>query len=450
MPSLFEASVVRTSGRASRIRKPTLTPTPVARRPSTPELCFGIEIEGILAYTEDRLRRHLPPNTIIHKELSPDGERSLRSQQYPQNPWRSWAFGPTRRRYDVEALHIARELIQESIAAGHEVPDTKVCEDKDTMADYTTWQLVRDHSLVALDGDEKTALLTSIGVRCFQHADWDTHGIEFVSPPYLQADIHLLEAHVSSLLSSLHTASSHITTTKTCGLHVHIGLPDGSRLPIFALRNLALLSIAYEIHLSLLHPSHRGDSTLANDITSNKFAHFYAEFEDARDEQDRDGKIFESTAKSFEDIRGRIYPFHPVKDPYEHLASLMGPRASFINWTRISARDAATIEFRQHDGSLDEVEIGHWVRFCLAFVQLGILYAERGKQPLQSTRSWDCVLNLVNLVVEMVDSAGLPEDTAGCFISKYEAAVGSGRDPEEGMWEEKWAENDWDSGIEMS
>lgn len=413
---------------------------------TTPELTFGVEIEGILAFHESHLSKHLGAKTIIHKDLTPEVERGLRSTRYTQNPYRSWAFGEEGtdqplRKYGTEALSIAKELRDWHFAHKNaSVPEVRICADKED-ADYSTWQLMSDLSLVALDKEQKS----QYGLR---GENWDSHGIELVSKPYLLSDLPVAQSDITALVASLTTDTSAITTNESCGLHVHIGLPKGELFPIEVLRNLALLTIAYENHISLLHPERRSNGS-SSDLHSNKSDTFYTEDDTLRDQTTRNGQVMQSTALAFERIRNLI-----MAADHAELAKIMGDRKNstaygFVDWSRIHGGcGPATFEFRQHAGTLQAEEIGHWVHFCAGLVQLAYSYARNGEQPLAGMGSWDCALNLVLLMKEMVDKDCLvrAEGTAEYYAHKYETALEGGRDPEEELWQEKF-DDDWDAPL---
>jgi hypothetical protein len=419
-----------------------------------PELTFGVEIEGILAFHESRLKPHLPTHTIINKGMSPTDEIHLRSRVYSQLPYRSWSFlepgNPPEnpRGYKFEPLRIAKDILDEN----NEENQIIVCENKDEDADYAKWQLMKDGSLQALDQEARAALLAAKGIPTPEHGGWDTHGIELVSPPFPASHLAGAQSQISALVSSLKTPTSEITTNNTCGLHVHVGLPNGEKFPIRVLRYLAFWTVIYENHISLLHPPHRyGDYW--SDIRSCKAGRLLPEPEssDPRDEMKRivddDGgkeKCFESTAKSVASIRDALLPSAEEEagrgDPYIDLKSWMGEtRLQIINWTRVDNEPlftgpAATVEFRQHDGSLDAVEIGHWVRFCSGLVKLAYKYDEQNWECFPDFRSWSDKLDLRDLLEDME----LPLETLLFYEHRYRDALVAGRDAEEGLWEEKW------------
>ena len=407
-------------------------------------------------FHEQRLQPHLRPNIIIHKTLSEDEERGLRYRAYLKNPYRSWAFksdaAASPQRYTTEALKVTETLFEEAASSsGNDLPHATIYESKDEVVDYKTWSMVRDNSLIAFTNEEKRTQLTKKSSVISQDPTmWDSQGIELVSPTYKLADLDIAKSTIASLVQSVHTSTSYITTDQTCGLHVHIGLPDDKQMPIKVLQALALLTITYESHLSMLHPLHR--SSGSDDINSNKNEKFLAEPGiDARDEIERDGKPYESYAKCFEQVRKLIYEPENASDPYEALALVMGPRTSFINWKRITGGDkAATVEFRQHNGTLDADQISHWVQFCAGLVKLAYKYAAEERQVLPSMTSWSDAVDFAGLIQEMADTDCISNEIATHYTNKFDAAKAEGRDPKEDIWEEK-LEDDWnfDSGIDF-
>lgn len=114
-------------------------------------------------------------------------------------------------------------------------------------------------SIKVVDKMEKSKFLAQKSISPDQANTWDSRGTELISPPYAISDIETAISEIDSLVTPLTTSTSGITTNKTCGLHVHIGLEDNSKLWIKALQHLAYLAIVYENEFSELHPAHRDD-----------------------------------------------------------------------------------------------------------------------------------------------------------------------------------------------
>jgi hypothetical protein len=97
-------------------------------------------------------------------------------------------------------------------------------------------------------------------------------------------------------------------------------------------------------------------------------------------------------------------------DPLKAFVKLMGDRGHIVNFS-YSARDvtnnepAATVEFRQHQGTLSGDDVLHWSRHCTALVALAQKYADNDAQ--HPITSWKDTIDIENLWREMK----LPEST---------------------------------------
>jgi hypothetical protein len=393
---------------------------------STSPLTFGIEIEGIFAFHQEKLVEHIQthlPSASIIKPLNPDQRKSFRQKAYPDQLYQSWALANADessmtaeaslshqagrlRAYQDEPLHIAKVLLSSTECgkrmllhnpANHSKPD-----------EYKSWILTSDHSLVGLANHEKTPAFPR-KIPSSEVDNWDTYGIELVSPPYLSTNLRTAQEDISSLFSAIHSPSSSITTNQTCGLHVHIGTPNGEALPLKVLQHLSFLLVIYEHEIARLHPGHRRQRP--DEIESNRL-NFFAEYPAPNDtilrtvideETDESStKKFESTFKAVSEIRRIIFDeVENAVDPVAHLLSRLGrERGYIVNYKYLNRRDGPqTIEFRQHAGSVDAEEIAHWVRFCLALVKLAIKYAEEGKDC--GIKHWNDKIDVEDLMVEM-------------------------------------------------
>lgn len=179
-------------------------------------------------------------------------------------------------------------------------------------------------------------------------------------------------------------------TTEKCGVHVHIGIPDDdetlSQIPLSVLQHLAYILLEYEDVISCLHhPRRRGfygsDNIYigTNKLGINQHQHVCNQYNAATDT-----------------IRDKIFDEHMTE---EKLGELMGSqlefegydeskRYKFVNWEHIrrfnsekrSSR-AATVEFRQHRGSLDFKDVSQWVRFLTALMRVAERRANEATPP---------------------------------------------------------------------
>jgi Putative amidoligase enzyme len=124
--------------------------------------------------------------------------------------------------------------------------------------DYTRWTLATDCSLI---GSLKSQLISHLPckINSTNRGNWDSHGIELISPIFQlsnkQAAINDLSAH----LSALHSRETiDILPSTWAGLHIHIGFaasePEEINLP--TLQYLAYILLAHEDLITFLFPRH--------------------------------------------------------------------------------------------------------------------------------------------------------------------------------------------------
>ena len=178
-------------------------------------------------------------------------------------------------------------------------------------------------------------------------------------------------------------------TTEKCGLHIHIGVPDGDdwlpQIPLNILQHLAYILLEYEDVISCLHhPKRRGFYGSKNVfIGTNKLG------------INRHRHVCNQYTVATEIIRDKIFAADMDE---EHLAELMGTqldddgfdeekRYKFVNWEHIRrfnaeyAERAPTLEFRQHRGSLDFNDVSQWVRFLTALMRVAERRAQEATPP---------------------------------------------------------------------
>lgn len=124
-------------------------------------------------------------------------------------------------------------------------------------ADYSKWTLTNDHTLI---GSLKSQLMQHLPSKVAPSNvdDWDSHGIELVSPIFQLAQKDHAIADLSSRLATLCSPSADIVPSIWAGVHVHIGF-HASRpgdLGLKSLQHLAYLLVLHEDLISSLFPSH--------------------------------------------------------------------------------------------------------------------------------------------------------------------------------------------------
>lgn len=90
---------------------------------------------------------------------------------------------------------------------------------------------------------------------------------------------------------------------------------------------------------------------------------------------------------------------------------------SYCNGKKGEHSIPATVEFRQHQGSLDGNDVFHWARHCIALVSLAQRYAAEGK-VWESDMHWDDPVNIEHLWEEM----DLSKDTRNFYRQRIDQA----------------------------
>lgn len=389
-----------------------------------PDLTFGIELETILVYHESLLKPHIPPGTKIVKDITL-GARD-------DSEVTKWMFQDGRsRRYDIttEPSKIAAELVRNSVDTEDPLADIQVTtQDIGNKKEYESWKVMQERAVPDLDAYTKEDLLEE-----HEPDEWTSQAIEFVSPVYWYTDdLEEVLTDVKAIREHVTTQGSFLHYPENCGLHVHVGSPDGARFPREVVRALAFLTIVYEDEISKVHAVHRVGQK--SRIASNRKywvnpklypkgtvlpaymrtpRQHYAEIKQIRED------IFHKTGD--------------IEDDYMRIQELLGDgREHIINWQYIYGfrkrrgydRDEyipgpATVEFRQHETVERNAPIKHWIRFCVALVGLAYEMASQEADCLPKIQTWDSEeIHWSYLFMRMK----LPLETVDYYINRCEWA----------------------------
>ncbi|KAI9774803.1 MAG: hypothetical protein M1840_000019 [Geoglossum simile] len=240
--------------------------------------------------------------------------------------------------------------------------------------DEDTWTITPDETLKPEPSDPHTAsgLLNSIvtGMELvspglnFDHNDWPDGDLE----------------NLCGQLAPDKDRDCHFWTNKSCGLHVHVRVNQNPNpdfevddLGFFAIQNVIAIWGVYEKEIEKFHPEHRRapHNRYAASLRS-KAPHLRNDPAGST----ADWLTLVYACKDFDDLRNLVQNNTGVGDA----------RDSKINIVAYSPRDSdkarpdrdPTIEFREHAGSLDPVEITFWIAFVSKMVLFGVWLAKSG------------------------------------------------------------------------
>lgn len=256
---------------------------------------------------------------------------------------------------------------------------------------YTGWTLTHEISVIHPRDDETMSEFTN--GRVSSVADWSFSGLELISPilqaPKLDTDLFQSKGlrDVKRFLDFMKSVPSpdapyfFSARHNNAGLHVHFGVePDHSGpvdMPANMLRHLAWLVLAFEDVISLLHHPERhgyqntkiykhGKSNRNNDGTTrphhpcrpfspiNAFIDIFGY--QALNDADARGRLQDLMCRKFNQTEGFAYKTRTV----------------FVNYMNVvpaNVGDKITVEFRQHNGTLEAEEVAEWVTFLTALMR---------------------------------------------------------------------------------
>jgi hypothetical protein len=373
-------------------------------------MTFGLEYEIKLQITTTQLRQELDSNsatTNIEILAQPGAVRlSKVGPQYLQNDYLNFAFrdpstGPLRtqlvsrttgqecafRGYSTEALRILQKRLQ--TIPGYET--TTIYQSAGKQSDFSSARLYLTHD-ASLNGLSRATKLSQ-GLCAPDQADYvDFVGTEIVTAPHQSPEEASLE--VNKISAALLSDGHNYHIDDECAMHIHVGKNDGTPFAVRTLQNLAYLSLVYEHELARFTiPRKRGNDfeTLSNRLD------FATECPPAVNQHaylcDQAGNITDGSIEaiwnyqSLQEIRKALFDdVDKADNPLQAFVKLMGTSKGRIVNFSYCARDitnnepAATVEFRQHQGTLSGDDVLHWSRHCTALVALAERYATTNSQ----------------------------------------------------------------------
>lgn len=172
-------------------------------------------------------------------------------------------------------------------------------------------------------------------------------GLEMSSPPY-----YYDEASRTAVTTVLKTLRNNylVRVNETTGLHVHVG--NGyNGLEWRIVRNLMAISWTYERQILLILPESRNANSYAKPLRESELGLRHPEL----------------TRLEFLE---RIIACVDQRKLFRELRAGQIGRLGFnINGLREPLGSKRTIEFRQHQGTLDPEEILHWIHICTKLVE---------------------------------------------------------------------------------
>ncbi|KAM0795685.1 putative amidoligase enzyme-domain-containing protein [Usnea florida] len=250
--------------------------------------------------------------------------------------------------------------------------------------DLNAWNIARDHSIeTPRSGSDDFG--------------YGYVGIELKSPalPYTT------ESLVEIRRMCRHLETFHILINESCGLHVHVG-NERKGFPVETMKNLCILAVTFERELESIHPPHRMSNFYTRSI----------------------GSVFDNGI-SLPEIRRMIRDAETAGDLIKLVQKGVKQHAyNFLNLQsskdqtskKQSSKGLKTIEFRQHEATINADAITRWVELTCGLVNKAHQIAVQG--PL-NVGEMDAYIDRMNSIphlsiIEIAKSLGL-EDVASYY-----------------------------------
>lgn len=206
---------------------------------------------------------------------------------------------------------------------------------------------------------------------------FDYCGVEFKTPalPYSEEALILIQRAVMLIKSHF-----QVFVNQSCGLHVHVGNRD-SGFPLQTLKNIGMLTTIFERQIDMIHPEHRLASLYAQRVAS----------------QFRQMGPLERAQRidDIEDIEELIDCYHlrssGVREGYMAY--------NFLNL--VTGRGLKTVEFRQHEGSLDPEVIIRWAQLANSIVMIAHNVGAQGFAQLVQDHAFDSDYTIIDLLRDL-------------------------------------------------
>ena len=238
------------------------------------------------------------------------------------------------------------------------------------------WKVTKDSSIKADD------FLTGKQGGRYGYA-----GIELKSPalPYTAKSLVTIREMCQ------HLGELDILVNESCGLHVHVG-NKRKGFPLETMKNLCVLTATFERELESIHPPHRISNYHTRSI----------------------GSVFHNGI-SLPDIRRKIRNAQTVGDLIQLVQK--GEKYHAYNFLHLhSSKGLKTVEFRQHEATVNADAITRWVELTSGLVDKAHRFAVKDHL---NVGEMDAYINRMNSIpqlsiIELVESLGL-EDVASYY-----------------------------------
>ncbi|KAH6678450.1 putative amidoligase enzyme-domain-containing protein [Halenospora varia] len=191
--------------------------------------------------------------------------------------------------------------------------------------------------------------------------DYAWAAIEINSPPLYFSNSGIDQVQT---VCRILTSRYRINCNESCGLHIHVGR-ERKNFDAVPLRNLMALLWSFEGQLDMIHPLHRVDGDFCANFAGCTLGYQLGILgeDDSREKwkQGLDEILRTKSRKDLLDLFSGGCRGHRLSYYLGNLIDYKDPGAD--------ACQKKTVEYRQHEATLDPIRIGHWIRTCIGLVE---------------------------------------------------------------------------------
>ncbi|KAL9090062.1 MAG: hypothetical protein Q9159_002230 [Coniocarpon cinnabarinum] len=319
---------------------------------------FGLELELLIICPVDDLRSRLPEEL---KNLSINGIR--RRLHEPTE------FGGRE--------HIIREMVQESLRSAN----LKVNSARSNNESIQEWSVEPEPAIIT--GNERD-----------QYPDCVVVGIEVKS-----GALDFTAASLATVVTGIQAIKSDfpVAVNESCGLHVHVGMTEESsglqqKFDLQTCQGLMVLHLLFEDEINRLHPGHV--------LTGHEWPQLFR----ARLQQTLSGDAV-AAARAVLEIRS-------WKDFFGIISNIDHDRNIVVNFQNLKFQDTIqTIEFRQHEGSMDIEQVLRRIQLCIMLTH----WSKEVKKAELMNYAWAVENNFSLDILQLLRNVGMPAETVAFY-----------------------------------
>lgn len=207
------------------------------------------------------------------------------------------------------------------------------------------------NNVTGIAGGDKCVVYSDASIKAPKDSAYSFASIEVKSPAfYYHSDALTAVSKMCQLLNDNYV----IDVNESCGFHVHIGNAHQG-FPFHTIRSLAAFFWVFEPQLDSLHPAHRVGTYWAGSLRHiSPYVLTYERMTPSHKVTPHEGVVEIMKCRNLKELHD-MFTVH---------------RSSAYNFTGLDEKGISrnTLEFRQHEGTIDPVKVVNWIEVCHGIV----------------------------------------------------------------------------------